>query len=118
MKRELSSEEVPPSFNTSAALHMGIKEANLSFLKLIEIAIQLRNVEPHAGMLIGLSDEVLAEYAKIDKEDWWEMARLGVPLMTPRVNTVEAVRELAATGFSSPQMVANLTKSFSVGKQR
>lgn len=110
MKNDNPAAEQISSHITSPALHMQIVKANKAFLELIAVAIQHREYEPLTAMLLGTTDEVLSAYARAEKEDLLDMARLGLPLILPRINTVEEVLLMAKSGFSSAQMLRNLSK--------
>lgn len=102
--------EIISSYMTSPALHAQIVKLNKVFLELIVVALHHRKQEPLTAMLLGTSDEVLDAYATAENEDMLDLARLGLPLVFPRVNTVEEVMLLAHSGFSSAQMLRNLSK--------
>lgn len=113
-----TAENLPPSHKTSPAIHLAARECSAAFLKLVEVLIQHRKIEPLAAMQLGLSDEVLEAYSLIDKEDLWELDRLGMSLMIPRIRTVDGVRDLIANGFSSAQLVASISRDFEVATNK
>ncbi|ABM39609.1 hypothetical protein [Polaromonas naphthalenivorans] len=102
--------ELLPSHVTSPAFHAQINKVNKVVMELIEVALRLRKQEPLIAMLLGTTDEVLDAYEKAEKEDLLDLCRLGLPLVILRVNTVEEVTLLASSGFSSAQMLRNLSK--------
>ncbi len=108
-KKESAAQETPQVFKMSIALQNEILNANMALLKMIDVAVQQRKIDPLAGVLIGLSDEALDEYSKIDKEDRYEVAKLGIPLFNLKISNVSDIRELAATGFSSARLVSLLS---------
>lgn len=110
MKNNSTSEDLPPSYKSSPAIHAAFRSANVAYVSMMQIIYHLRKIEPNVAAMVGISDEVLEAYSQIDVEDSMAMARLGIPLMTPRIKTLDGVHELSATGFSSAKMMAILTR--------
>ncbi len=98
-------------FETVDVMQQAIKNLNVAAIDLILAAAKCRKYEPLAAFLLGISEEALGEYEKTLKTELINASRLGVPIMIPRFSDPAVLRHLLSTGFSSPSVLAELTKS-------
>lgn len=101
----------PAALDIHQALQDAITELNLSAQKLIATASRCYKHAPLTGVVVGLSDEALEELSKYKRADWARAARYGMPLMVPRFTDPAVIRSVLAAGFSTPAMMAEITKT-------
>lgn len=109
-----SSTETSLRFEASPALQESTRKANDAYIDLLLMAAQSNATDPLAAFLLGVSHDTLTEYAKVNKADLVSASKLGAPLFVPRFTNPAMLMALLTSGFKSPEVQQELTKTFSL----
>lgn len=88
-----------------------ITRANEAVIDVILAAARMKDVEPLAAPLLGLSDEALEAYRLIRKYDLMQASKIGFTIFVPRITDPAVLRSLLERGMEDPSVVRALTKT-------
>ena len=103
-----------PAPEMTLAAQANITALNEAWFDYISPVARARLKDPIAAHLSGLDDDTLAEIAKMSKADILSASRLGIPLCMARFKDPATYRTILKTGFSSSEVLAELSKDFPV----
>mgnify|MGYP001556561116 FL=1 len=111
MKKDSKPQPEFPKFENSQAMQEAITAANKAVLELLLLAAREVDRDPLGAILLGLSDEALRQFRNIQIYDVLNVSKLGAPIFDIRFKEPAVLRTLLQSGFSSPVVMGEFTKS-------